>query len=226
MAYELKQELKLTQSLMMTPQLQLAIKLLQLSRLELSEMVKLELETNPVIEAANDSEHEAESSPEIDPEKPEIDWEMTDETVERYQPRRSLKNRRPIGETTDSDGNVIPTETEPEKPEIDWQAYLEQDRSHSGGVDFSVRDDEDDPVSNIPSTTRGLGDHLLRQLNISGLDADDLRLGEFIIGNIAEDGYLRYVDAEGLPRRRGGRREHYPRCRSRPVLSPWQSRRF
>ena len=198
MAYELKQELKLTQSLMMTPQLQLAIKLLQLSRLELSEMVKLELETNPVIEAANDSEHEAESSPEIDPEKPEIDWEMTDGDGRAIPTETESEKPETDWETTDSDGNVIPTETEPEKPEIDWQAYLEQDRSHSGGVDFSVRDDEDDPVSNIPSTTRGLGDHLLRQLNISGLDADDLRLGEFIIGNIAEDGYLRYVDAEGL----------------------------
>lgn len=152
MAYELKQELKLTQSLVMTPQLQLAIKLLQLSRLELSEMVRQEVETNPVIEAINESEHEAEPSP----------------------------------------------EKEPEKPEIDWQAYLEQDRGYAGGVDFSVRDDEDDPVSNIPSATRCLADHLVRQLNISGLDADDLRLGEFIIGNIADDGYLRYVDADGL----------------------------
>ncbi len=40
MAYELKQEQRLTQSLVMTPQLQLAIKLLQLSRIELVEMVR------------------------------------------------------------------------------------------------------------------------------------------------------------------------------------------
>ena len=189
-------------------------------------MVKLELETNPVIEAANDSEHEAESSPEIDPEKPEIDWEMTDGDGRAIPTETESEKPETDWETTDSDGNVIPTETEPEKPEIDWQAYLEQDRSHSGGVDFSVRDDEDDPVSNIPSTTRGLGDHLLRQLNISGLDADDLRLGEFIIGNIAEDGYLRYVDAERASATPRWRRGHYPRCRSRPALSPWQSRRF
>ena len=50
MAYELKQELKLTQSLVMTPQLQLAIKLLQLSRLELVETIREEMQENPVIE--------------------------------------------------------------------------------------------------------------------------------------------------------------------------------
>jgi len=50
MAYELKQVLKLSQSLVMTPQLQMAIKLLQMSRLDLIETVKDELEQNPVLE--------------------------------------------------------------------------------------------------------------------------------------------------------------------------------
>ena len=50
MAYELKQVLKLSQSLVMTPQLQLAIKLLQMSRLDLIETVKDEMEQNPVLE--------------------------------------------------------------------------------------------------------------------------------------------------------------------------------
>jgi RNA polymerase sigma-54 factor len=50
MALQLKQSLTLTQQLIMTPQLQQAIKLLQLSRLELLETVHTELETNPVLE--------------------------------------------------------------------------------------------------------------------------------------------------------------------------------
>ena len=75
MAYELKQELKLTQSLVMTPQLQLAIKLLQLSRLELVEMVREEVQTNPVLEEA--PETDAETPPELTPapEQQEVDWE-------------------------------------------------------------------------------------------------------------------------------------------------------
>ncbi len=47
---ELRQQLKLAQQLVMTPQLQQAIKLLQLSRTELVDMVQQELEENPVLE--------------------------------------------------------------------------------------------------------------------------------------------------------------------------------
>ena len=58
MALQLKQSLNLAQQLIMTPQLQQAIKLLQLSRLELLETIHTELETNPVLE-----EHASEDGP-------------------------------------------------------------------------------------------------------------------------------------------------------------------
>src|SRR3970040_2408740 len=50
MALELRQSLKSTQQLVMPPQLQQAIKLLQLSRLELQQAVREELEVNPALE--------------------------------------------------------------------------------------------------------------------------------------------------------------------------------
>src|SRR6056297_142692 len=50
MALELQQNLRLQQQLVMTPQLQMAIKLLQLSRMELVEMIQQEMETNPTLE--------------------------------------------------------------------------------------------------------------------------------------------------------------------------------
>ena len=50
MALELRQQLKLAQKLVMTPQLRQAIKLLQLGRLELTEAVRSELEQNPFLE--------------------------------------------------------------------------------------------------------------------------------------------------------------------------------
>ena len=50
MALEIRQVQKLAQQLVMTPQLQQAIKLLQLSRLELEEMVLKELQENPALE--------------------------------------------------------------------------------------------------------------------------------------------------------------------------------
>ena len=72
MAFELKQNLKLSQQLIMTPQLQQAIKLLQLSRLELVETINQEMEENPLLEEVspderNDEEVRAEIEEDIRP---------------------------------------------------------------------------------------------------------------------------------------------------------------
>src|SRR5689334_21219142 len=75
MAMELKQHMKLSQQLVMTPQLQQAIKLLQLSRMELLEQVREEMEQNPLLEQPDETvepnmdEKADESGP------AEIDWE-------------------------------------------------------------------------------------------------------------------------------------------------------
>src|SRR6266545_846037 len=62
MAMEMRQELRLSQQLVMTPQLQQAIKLLQLSRMELADMVHEEMLENPILE--DDFESAAERSKE------------------------------------------------------------------------------------------------------------------------------------------------------------------
>ncbi len=49
MAMEMRQQLKMTQQLVMTPQLQQAIKLLQMTRIELQDVVRQELEENPIL---------------------------------------------------------------------------------------------------------------------------------------------------------------------------------
>ncbi len=86
MALELRQQLKLSQQLVMTPQLQQAIKLLQLSRIELMETVQQELLENPFLEESADALTPADSTeaPELRTETPEAyekelssnaDWE-------------------------------------------------------------------------------------------------------------------------------------------------------
>lgn len=83
MAIELRQQLKLAQQLVMTPQLQMAIKLLQLSRLELQDTIQQELMENPALEEVMDltpdempEEAPASASPEADASK-EITMEET-----------------------------------------------------------------------------------------------------------------------------------------------------
>ena len=154
MAYELKQELKLTQSLVMTPQLQLAIKLLQLSRLELVETVKQELEKNPVLE-----------------------------------------------DTVEADTDQIQEEAKPEvtQPEVDWQSYLEGSGDYSSPrINFNERTEDTDPIGNISSSEGGLNEYLIWQLKMQGLPEEDRALGEFIIGNIDENGYLRILERDGV----------------------------
>jgi RNA polymerase sigma-54 factor len=68
MAMQLKTSLKLSQQLRMTPQLQQAIKLLQLSRLELEGAIRKELDENPILEEIQEV---ADDSPKIESETPE-----------------------------------------------------------------------------------------------------------------------------------------------------------
>lgn len=153
MAYELKQELRLTQNLVMTPQLQLAIKLLQLSRLELEELVMEEVQTNPVLE------------------------DTTGTDTQEAAPAKA------------------------EKQEVDWQAYIEEQNDYavrSKVVDFNAQDEDDDRIGNISSSGGSLNEHLLWQLMMMGLGPEDQMIGEFIVGNIDEDGYLRVFDETEL----------------------------
>src|SRR6516225_10215435 len=60
MGMEIKQVHKLSQQLVMTPQLQQAIKLLQLSRMELVDLVREEMMENPVLEDQMDADQERE----------------------------------------------------------------------------------------------------------------------------------------------------------------------
>ena len=92
MVLEIKQGVKLSQQLLITPQLQQAIKLLQLSRLELSEFISEQLAENPVLEEDSDeingereqteeqaiAEHITSAADIVDSvaqEKSEVDWE-------------------------------------------------------------------------------------------------------------------------------------------------------
>src|SRR5262249_36497355 len=63
MAMEMRQELKLSQQLVMTPQLQQAIRLLQLSRMELAELVHDEMLENPILDDELDLENERNREP-------------------------------------------------------------------------------------------------------------------------------------------------------------------
>ncbi len=173
MALELKQNLKLTQQLVMTPQLQQAIKLLQLSRLELIDTIRHELESNPVLEEATSSEIDA--------------IKTTDEKVNDEEVREWEKNEVP--ELAASDQEKTPWEKEAVK-DTNWQEIWD-DEYKRALPSYSFEEKEVPNYENIVATKSDLKDHLLWQLQLSDLSDEEKKIGAFIIGNLDKDGYLK-----------------------------------
>jgi RNA polymerase sigma-54 factor len=160
MALELRQSLGLAQQLVMTPQLQQAIKLLQLSRLELLETISQEIEENPVLEelTAGESEHEEEKD--------------------------DLKEE-PVRESTEISEVIVEDRA---RDDVDWETYITE--YNTGWAETHYEERDIPSFENITDTKTNLPQHLTWQLNMSSLDADQRDIGIHIIGNLDEDGYL------------------------------------
>ncbi|KQC07290.1 MAG: RNA polymerase sigma-54 factor [Smithella sp. SDB] len=167
MAFELKQNLKLTQQLIMTPQLQQAIKLLQLSRQELIETINQEMEENPLLEEASPDEGSDEED--------QADIVEDIQSVEREEIKAVERAKELTGE---GDG----------REEFDWANYLED--YGSVGVTYGSRDSEATSWDNILTETESLSKHLMWQMNLSSFTEDEVRVGTQIIGNLDNNGYL------------------------------------
>ena len=74
------------------------------------------------------------------------------------------------------------------KEDFDWDSYLED--FGPMGVPHGREDVDAAPFENMLTKTRSLSDHLLWQLNLSHLTDVERRVGEQIIGNLNDDGYL------------------------------------
>lgn len=167
MAFELKQNLKLTQQLVMTPQLQQAIKLLQLSRLELVDLISQEMEDNPLLEEIASEEY---------PEEVTVSESDVIDTVVDREEIKTIERTEEI--TGEGDG----------KEEFDWNNYLED--YGPTGVRYDRRDDEAPTWDNMLMVKPRLVDHLMWQLKLSHVSDSEMRIGEQIVGNIDNNGYL------------------------------------
>ncbi len=166
-------EQRLGQSLVMTPQLQQAIKLLQLTNIELAEFVESELETNPLLE--RDESAEA-ATPEKD-----TDWE------DEFADSPALDDLS-LGEPVDAD---MPTAHE---LDADIGEAIE-DGAISVGLNGTVGSgggvDGDLPgLEETLSETPTLRAHLEQQLGMVMLDAPDQLIAAYLIDQVDDSGYL------------------------------------
>ncbi len=164
MALDLRLQVKLSQQLVMTPQLQQAIKLLQLSRMELVDVVNQELAENPLLEEGQDAKEEREESA------------LTEETPETFEssPEQELKG--------EDEG----------MGDIDWQTYLEGYSLSSTDSRDSYEDLEERPsYESLLTKHNSLYDHLMWQLSLSPFREEELVVATEIIGNLDDSGYLK-----------------------------------
>lgn len=166
----------MSQQLVMTPQLQQAIKLLQMSRMELVETVHQELLENPVLEDQGEVGNESASAAEAAaPGSAEMDRvEMED---------------RP------SDKNAV--EADKQASEIDWERYVEnhamQGAAPSGGGGRG-QGDELPGIEATLSRPDDLVDHLEWQVRMSDMVEDERRFAGLVLGNLDDRGYLTLDD--------------------------------
>ena len=187
MGMELKQSLKLSQQLVMTPQLQQAIKLLQLSRMELLEQVREEMEQNPLLE-------------------------QPDETAEG-----DLSEKAPGEASLEAENLEAPPGPEPPGPEkAPRRSRARTPRPRSTGTPTSTATSSTSrpppptratspPTTCPPSRRTWSGrrtciDHLISQLgHAAGSTTPSGGWRSLIIGNLDDDGYLKLDDVEGDP---------------------------
>jgi RNA polymerase sigma-54 factor len=162
MAMEARLTLRQTQRLVMTPMLQQAIQLLQLSTIELQELLQKELTENPMLEESPTEEGPA---PEPAPEAPVAEATPPDAPA--------------VAETT-SDAPDLPFDlTEIMFGPPDERTLVQQEQH------------EETRFENFVGTSTSLADYLYDQIRMSVAEPDVRMAAEEIIGNLDEDGYLR-----------------------------------
>lgn len=184
MALSARLELRVGQSLVMTPQLMQAIKLLQLSNLDLVAYVEQELEKNPLLERADAPEpavdgEVAEAAPVAPGDAQDGDWLGDDMGNSRTEIEERLG--------TDLE-NVFPDDKGPEAKHVD--AASDPMTSSWANAGSGGSDNEDYNLEAFVSADLSLADHLSNQLTLAVETQSDRLIGQMLIDSVDDAGYL------------------------------------
>ncbi|MCU0787232.1 MAG: RNA polymerase factor sigma-54 [Verrucomicrobia bacterium] len=187
MSQGLSLQTRLTQSLVLAPQLQQSLALLQAPTLELKALVEQELQQNPVLEEEEVGEHEARENGERD--------DARSEAADPSEPPSDLN----VDNTSEaSEGEPV----DDFDAEFEKLAQLDQEwRDHFAQTNIPMRPSAEDEErrqfmfdSLVAATS--LQDSLMEQVRNSELPESDWSLAELIIGNIDDQGYLKATTEE------------------------------
>lgn len=174
MGLKMNQAQKLSQTQVMTPQMQQAIKMLTLTHLEMTDMIAQEMVENPLLEDGEDQGEDNQLSSNSDSENQE-NQEVTG-TFDLDQLNQS------------SDQNNTNT-----KDDFDWEKYVEPYSDYSSSIKTNVESSSDEDLpqwESIISKSDSLVDHLKWQIKMEDLSDEEMELAELIIHSINDDGFL------------------------------------
>ncbi|AKJ26903.1 RNA polymerase factor sigma-54 [Caldimonas brevitalea] len=174
-------QVRLSQHLALTPQLQQSIRLLQLSTLELHQEVEQMLEQNPFLEP--DDDYSAEAAAAAAAERP----------VTREQTQTADAEHNDSAEAPDAAASVDSVEFGATERE-DWENGTERDdfdgiRETPSNRNGAIDDDDLDPIDRAAPGI-SLQDHLRQQLRGMRLEPSDMAAVMVLIESLDEDGYL------------------------------------
>lgn len=187
-------QLRLGQQLTMTPQLQQAIKLLQLSTLELQGQIQQALEENPMLELAEGEEAEAGA----------IDEAVSTQSPEPADPEAAVAGSNANDDTGDGDSAMSgderaageSTDEIPQDLAVDssWDEIYDIAPVHTGTPEVDGRD----LFENQSDGEETLRDHLMWQLDLAPLTDQDRLIATAIIDAVDEDGFLPAAEGEAF----------------------------
>jgi len=162
-----RMDLQLRQKLVMTPQLQQAIKLLQLSRMEMNQEVQQLMLENPLVEDAT--------------------TDTLDENASESPSPASEEDGGAEGESAESSEGM----------DLKWESYYDDEERERMESDVTWETPEERPsYEQTLARPTTLSEHLLWQLGLSPLSEEEAEMGRDLIGNINDDGYLETSLAE------------------------------
>jgi len=182
MALAAKLELRQSQALVMTPQLQQAIRLLQLSNMELNSFVETELERNPLLERDDD-----EPSPGEPRERSaEADERDGGQSAQDGEPAEAWSE---LSKPASDPASVLDTDYENVFPDT-AAAELSSGSFSSSRLSGNGAQDEDTNFEAFIASELSLKDHLSQQLPIAIADPIERLIGGYLIDMVDEAGYL------------------------------------
>ena len=178
-------QLRLTQHLTMTPQLQQAIRLLQLSTLDLKQEIQDALDSNPLLETLEEGEIREQGR--LDSIASRADAERADTGGDGADDTLGPEDRDFDGRDGESELQAVPTDLPQELPvDSAWEDIYEPVLPPSSGT----RDEESTDLYAQRSAGQTLVDHLVWQLNLTRFSDTDRAIATAIIDAIGDDGYL------------------------------------